>query len=144
MATPHDLTIETEPEPADIAVLEDRLYEFNTAATGIADGKLFGVFLRDAGGAVVGGAYGWSWGGTCHLRYLFIPAEMRGQGLGTRLMQAVEAEARARGGSQMLLETHDFQAPDFYRRLGFEVTAVVEGYPSGHSSLTMTKLLSAA
>jgi GNAT superfamily N-acetyltransferase len=144
MAEPQVLTIETELQPADIAVLEDRLYEFNAAGTGIADGKLFGVFLRAAGGAVIGGAYGWSWGGTCHLRYLFVPAEKRGQGLGTRLMQAVEAEARARGCGRMLLETHDFQAPEFYRRLGFAVTGVVEGYPRGHSLLTMTKLLSTA
>jgi len=77
----------------------------------------------------------------CHLRNLFVPAELRGQGQGTRLLRAVEQEARLRGCEQILLETHDFQAPEFYRRFGFEVTSVIEGYPRGHSSIIMVKPL---
>ena len=138
------LVIETEPDPADVSFLEDRLYEFNVAATGITNGKLFGLFLRGTDGGVIGGAYGWTWGGTCHLRYLFIPAEMRGQGHGKRLMQAIEQEARARGCCQILLETHDFQAPDFYHRLGFDLVGVVPDYPRGPSALMMVKRLTAA
>jgi len=137
------LLIETEPDPENVSFLEERLYEFNVAATGIADGKLFGLFLRGTDGDVIGGAYGWTWGGTCHLRYLFIPAEMRGQGHGRRLMRAIEQEARVRGCRQILLETHDFQAPEFYRRLGFEPAGVVSDYPLGHALLTMVKRLTA-
>jgi GNAT superfamily N-acetyltransferase len=84
------LIMESEPDPESIRLLEERLYEFNVLATGIADGKLFALFLHGSDGTVIGGAYGWSWGGTCHLRYLFVPSEMRRQGYGTRLMQAVE------------------------------------------------------
>src|SRR5258708_23029439 len=90
------LIVETEPDRENIRLLEERIYEFNVQATGIADGKLFGLFLRGTNGTVVGGAYGWSWGGTCYLRDLFVPADMRKQGHGTRLMQAVEQEARVR------------------------------------------------
>ena len=54
------LVIETEPDPADVSFLEDRLYEFNVAATGITNGKLFGLFLRGSDGGVIGGAYGWT------------------------------------------------------------------------------------
>ncbi len=109
--------------------------------TGIADGKSFGLLLRDPTGAVIGGAYGWSWGGTCYLRYLFVPAEMRNQGHGTRLMQAVEQEAGPRHRVQIVLETHDFQAPEFYRRLGFDVAGIVEDYPRGHRSFVLVKSL---
>jgi len=54
-----NLVIETEPKPEDIRLLEDRIYEFNVQATGIADGKLIALFLRDDKGAAVGGLYGW-------------------------------------------------------------------------------------
>ena len=135
------LVLETDPDPRDIRLLDDRLYAFNVQTTGITDGKLLASFLRDKDGAVVGGIYGWTWGETCYIRYLFIPAEMRHLGHGRGLMRAVEAEARARGCRQIVLTTHDFQAPEFYRRLGFEMAGRVEEYPRGHQYLTMVKRL---
>ena len=139
--THYSVNVDTDPDPEAVRLLEDRIYEFNVQQTGIADGKSFGLFLRDPTGVVIGGAYGWSWGGTCFLRYLFVPAELRKQGHGTSLMQAVEQEARLRHCVQIVLETHDFQAPEFYRRLGFDVAGVVEEYPKGHRSFVLVKPL---
>jgi GNAT superfamily N-acetyltransferase len=135
------LIVETEPDPRDVQLLEDRLYEFNVQATGIDDGKLLGLFLRGPDRDLIGGAYGWSWGDTCFLRYLFVPAGLRNKGYGTRLMRTVEQEARGRGCRQIVLQTHDFQAPEFYRKFGFAVTGVVEEYPRGHRLFTMVKQL---
>jgi GNAT superfamily N-acetyltransferase len=135
------LVVETNPSPNDARFLEEQLYDFGVQATGIGDGALFGVFLRGPDARVIGGAYGWTWGGTCYVRYLFVPADMRGQGHGTRLMRAVEQEAMARGCEQMIVETHDFQGPAFYRKLGFAIVGVVEGYPRGHQYLTLLKPL---
>ena len=136
-----NLVIETEPKPEDVRLLKDRIYKFNAQATGIADGKLFAVLLSDDNGATIGGIYCWTWGATCYVRYLYVPAHLRTQGHGSGLMGTVEVTARERGCAQIVLETHEFQAPEFYRRLGFEVTGCVEGYPHGHQCLTMVKLL---
>ncbi len=138
---PRALTVETEPKPEDIKFLEDGLIAFNIDKTGINDGDWLAVFIRGEDDAPRGGAFGWSWGGTCYVRYLFLAGELRGQGSGTRLMQAVEAEARARGCHQIMLDTHDFQAPEFYQKLGFEIVHRVEGYPRGHQYLTLLKRL---
>jgi GNAT superfamily N-acetyltransferase len=135
--------VETEPRAEDIRRLEEALYQFNVEATGIRDGQLFGLFLRSADGIAIGGANGWSWGETCYVRNFFIPAHLRGRGLGTQLMADVETEARKRGCRQIMLETHSFQAPGFYQKLGFAVTGRVEHYPIGHSYLTMIKRLAA-
>jgi hypothetical protein len=40
--------VETEPKLEDMLLLQDRIYEFNVQVTGVADGKLFACFLREA------------------------------------------------------------------------------------------------
>ena len=133
------LIVETESNPEHIRFLEESLHEFNVQATGIPDGTYLGVFLRAADGSIVGGAFGWTWGGTCHVRYLFVAANVRNQGRGTGLMRAVEKEARTRNCRQIVVKTHDFQAPRFYEKLGLEVVGHVADYPRGHQYLTLVK-----
>jgi len=133
--------MESEPSASDRRILEEQLYHANVRATGLADGKLFAAFLRGHDGSVIGGAEGWSWGGTCYIRHLFVPAPLRRAGLGTRLMTAVEDEARARECKQIILDTYDFQAPEFYLRLGFEPAASVANYVGIYRYLTFIKRL---
>lgn len=136
-----DLPVLDEPDRRDVELLEDRLAEHNMAYTGITDGRLLAILLRDDHNDIIAGLYGWTWGGCCEIRSLWVHEEWRGQGLGTRLMAAAEAEARARGVAQMVLSTHSFQAPEFYRRLGFEAVGAVEDYPAGHRLIYLRKLL---
>nr|WP_276329352.1 GNAT family N-acetyltransferase [Bradyrhizobium erythrophlei] len=63
------------------------------------------------------------------------------QGYGTRSVEAVEAEAINRGCDQIVLRTHDFQAPQFYIKLGFAVIGRIPDYPVDHQEITMIKLL---
>jgi hypothetical protein len=49
MATP-ELVVRTDPTPAEIGFLEDRLYEFNAQVTGLVDALGLAVFGRDAQG----------------------------------------------------------------------------------------------
>jgi hypothetical protein len=55
--------IETNPTPEHIQYLEDRLYEFNSAATGITDGQGLAIFVRDEQDRIVAGICGHTWGG---------------------------------------------------------------------------------
>ena len=125
------LVVETAPDRNDIHFLEEEIYAFNVQATGIADGILLAVFLRGPDDKVIGGAYGWTWGNTCYVRDLFVPENMQTQGHGTKIMCAIEEEAAARGCVQIVLETHSFQAPEFYGKLGFAVCGIVDNYPRG-------------
>ena len=137
-----EFRIVTDPSPEQIAFLEDRLYEFNVAATGIGTGEHLAIVVRDERDRVVAGICGNTWGGVCEIRQLWVDASRRGTGVGRGLLQAAETEARRLGCAQMVLSTFSFQAPQFYARYGFEVVSIVEDFPLGHRSLLLRKRLS--
>src|SRR5262245_66125809 len=100
-----ELVINTEPTADEVQYLEDRLYEFNSAATGITDGEWLAIFVRDDDHRIVAGICGNTWGGCAEIRQFWVEETQRKQGLGTRLLGAAEQEARRRGCRQMLLMT---------------------------------------
>lgn len=132
--------VESEPSSDDMLRLDDLLYAYNVERTGLTDGRRLAILLRGSRGEVIGGLLGWTWGGTCCVDLLYLPVALRGQGEGRSLMATAEAEARARGCERMVVRTHDFQAPNFYRKIGFAPVSDVE-YPQGYRTITFLKLL---
>jgi len=141
--TSGDLRVEGDPRREDIALLDARLYEFNAAASGVDDGRSMAIFVRDGRGEVVAGLHGWTWGGTAFVRALWVREDLRGRGLGARILAAAEAEAVARGCHQMHLDSHSYQAPGFYRRLGYEVIGELPGWPGPDTRTFLRKRLAA-
>lgn len=133
--------IESNPSPLDVHFLEERIYDYNVGATGIADGDGLAIFVRDADGRIVAGIAGYTWGGSCEIRQLWVEQSRRRQGLGTQLLTAAEAEARRRGAHHIVLWTHTFQAPDFYRKHGFTALFAHDDHPRGHGQLLLRKSL---
>ncbi len=131
-----------ETDPAGVEdELRRRLYAFNTAQTGVDDGRLLVLDLTDNHDTLVGGLFGWTWGGTCFVDLLYVDEDRRGQGLGRAIMTALEQEARDRGCRQIVLATHDFQAPGFYATLGFVEVGRFAEYPVGGAQLLLAKQL---
>lgn len=94
---------------------------------------------RDAEGRVVAGLVA-----ELALEWLFVEKfwvdeNLRGQGLGGRLLAAAEDWARARGAVGAHLYTSSFQAPAFYRRQGYREIGRLEGRPAGHDRLWFAK-----
>ena len=135
------MPIETTPASADIQFLDDRIYEFNTSTTGIDNGAFLTILVRDDAGTIVAGLHGWTWGDCCEIKTLWVQADRRRQGLGSRLLVAAETEARRRGARQIVLSSHTFQAPAFYHRHGYETLFVIQGYPSPHGQHYLRKRL---
>ena len=140
--------MDDEPAPVDGSaadalrvVLGERLYEYNVEATGIADGRELTFVHRNEAGELVAGLAGHTWGGYAEVQYLWVSADARGSGLGSRLLRAAEDEARRRGCAKLVLSTHSFQAPAFYARHGYVRILELQDQPRGHSSILLTKAL---
>ncbi len=123
--------------------LEDRIYEFNVRSTGVADGRGLALTVRDNDGRIVAAALGHTWGGTCELKQVWVDEPLRRRGLGRELVLGAiaEAEAEARGCTQLLLATHSFQAPRFYEKLGFRELFRLDDYPRGHAEIWLLRAL---
>ncbi len=139
--TKEELRVEDSPRREDMALLDERLYEFNAAASGVDDGRLLAIFVRDADGEIVAGLHGWTWGGTGFVQTLWVREDLRGRGLGTRILAAAEREAIKRGCHQMHLDSHGYQAPGFYRRLGYAVIGELPGWPGDDTRIFFRKTL---
>src|SRR6185369_8544336 len=113
-----EFVVETDPLPEQVQYLEDRLYDFNARVTRITDGEGLAIFVRDDGGHIVAGICGHTWGGYCEIRQFWVEESQRGRGLGTRLLEAAEHEARRRGCRQMFLMTLLSKPRPFTRSAG--------------------------
>jgi GNAT superfamily N-acetyltransferase len=135
------LRFEEEPAAADIAFLENQINEHNADITGHHDGRMLAIFLRDDRGAIRAGLSGHTWGGCAELKWLWVREAERRSGIGSRLLAAAEREAQARGCRQIVLSTHSFQAPEFYKKHGYTVSGEHPGYPVGGSLIFLRKAL---
>ncbi|MFJ1606873.1 GNAT family N-acetyltransferase [Streptomyces sp. NPDC088253] len=132
-------------------LLRRRLRDTNTQASPIlralrgtpAERELpLHVWALDADGALAGGLVGHTWTTWLHVTYLWVDAPHRGAGLGGRLLAEAERLAHEeRGCRNSRLETWDFQAPEFYKKHGYEVVCVIPDYPPGITEYTLTKQL---
>lgn len=100
--------------------------------------KRFAIVLKKHG-QIVGGAvasinFDWVYVGT-----LWVDDSLRGQGVGKKLMRAVESHSHQQGLHGVYLYTIDFQAPEFYRKIGYRVMGTLPNRPQGHTATYYSK-----
>jgi putative acetyltransferase len=107
-----------------------------------ASGVTFYV-ARGADGTALGCVAAADMGDYVEVKRLFVASEARGTGLGRKLMEHLEAEARAQGHRLIRLETGDklVAAGMLYARIGFTRRGPFADYPDAPSSTFMEKTL---
>jgi GNAT superfamily N-acetyltransferase len=124
------------------ALISSGLDHFNIDTTGINDRRALAVLVHDkASGKVLGGLTGRTSLGLLFIDLVYLPANLRGVGLGADLLQMAEDEARQRGCKAGVLYTISFQAPGFYEKFGWQRFGEIPCNPPGASRVFMTKTL---
>ena len=131
MGRPYQLTVEDDPDPRDLALLEDKLAAAAVAAVGAGEEEEFGIFVRDGADRIVAGASASVWGECCQIHTLWVDGPHRGHGLATQLMTEAEATARRRGCRLVMGLTYDVLTSGFYDRLGYRTVGTIEDCPAG-------------
>ena len=118
------------------------LDEFNEQVAGLGDRRALNVIVKAAdSNEVLGGAVGRTSLGLAFLDLFYLPGSLRGSGLGTKILEAFEEEARRRGCGSAVLYTISFQAPGFYEKNGWTSFGEIASEREGISRVFMTKKL---
>lgn len=78
-------------------------------------------FIAKENNKVVGIITGRSYYKEIHINDLIVLEEYRNKQIGSKLIEAVENFYRNKGFENINLTTYRFQAPDFYKKCGFEI-----------------------
>lgn len=99
------------------------------------------AFVCRSEGNLLGHITGKSFYGGLHIKLLIVNQTMRGKGLGTALMNKAFQRGRELDCHFTYLETLNFQALDFYKKLGFVLDYTRTGYNHGVSMHYLSKEL---
>ena len=93
------------------------------------------VYALDEEGSVVGGLTGQTneipeW---LEISVMWVAEDRRGRGMGRRLMELAEEEAKRRGCLYARLASSEYQAPDFYCKAGYRLYGELRDCPRGET-----------
>ena len=86
----------------------------------------FLFIAKDDDGEIIGAITGHAYYNEVYVGDLIIGKNHRREGLGSKLIKAVEDAFKGKGYDIMTLTTFGFQAPIFYQKLGFEIEFIRE------------------
>ncbi len=83
-------------------------------------------FVAEDDGKVAGVITGRAYYNEVHIGDLIVGKEYRRSGVGGKLVAAVEDSYKGKGYGKITLTTFGFQAPEFYKKLGYDLEFVRE------------------
>ena len=120
------MSVETNPDPGDLALLEAKVAEAAVTAAGVAEEQELAVFMRHADGTVAAGLSGVVVGGCLDLQSMWVEESLRGRGLARFLFEQAEAEARRRGCAMVTLVAYDVTTGRMFERMGYRAAGIIE------------------
>ena len=142
MASHPDIVIPDAPNDTHRDIVWNALVEYNDSQVGSSGFQPLAILVNDP---VTGEPAGGLWGKTaynwCFVELFVIPKQCRGQDLGSKVLSQAEDIARSRGCIGLWLDTYWFQAPEFYKKQGYEIVGTLPDYPRGGPRYFLKKSL---
>lgn len=87
------------------------------------------LYVEDEKGNLLAGLVAETFENWLEIEYLFVKEGLRGQGIGSKLLEQAENEAKNRNCQFAFVNTYQFQAPDFYKMHGYKEAFALQDYP---------------
>ncbi|CDZ77535.1 N-acetylglutamate synthase [Legionella massiliensis] len=134
-----ELEVDNNPSPANNAVLREGIVSFNVSHLH-ERANHFSIFVRNEQKEIIGGATVWQHSDAMYIDILWFAEQYRRKSLGSRVIEELFKQARAKNINNIFVDTFDFQALDFYLKKGFVVIARLEKFLLGHDRIYLKKV----
>ena len=102
---------------------------YNRSKRETAESEPLNLYVEDEHGQLLAGLVAETFGNWLEIEYLFVKEGLRGQGIGSQLLQQAESEAKKRNCRFAFVNTYQFQAPAFYQKYGYKEVFTMKDYP---------------
>lgn len=130
-----------DPTKNEIDFIRESLMRFNEERVGKDGHSPLCLVEHDTDGSIIGGLIGGTYWGWMYVDILWIHENHRRKGIGSTLLAEAEKEAVRRGCHHVHLDTMSWQAPDFYKKHGYEVIGILPDIPEGNQKYLLQKTL---
>lgn len=107
----------------------DLIRSYNRSKREAAESEPLNLYVEDDSGELMAGLVAETFGNWLEIEYLFVKEDLRGQGIGSQLLQQAESEAKKRNCRFAFVNTYQFQAPAFYQKYGYKEVFTLKDYP---------------
>jgi predicted acetyltransferase len=135
------ISFESNPNARDIEVLADGIKAYAKEKKALAPWDYFAFFIRDHDNNIMGGCDGNALYGCLYIDQLWISETIRHAGWGTKLIDAVLDYGKKCGCTFASVDTMDWEALNFYQKLGFKVELERTGFHKNSVSYSLRKEL---
>jgi GNAT superfamily N-acetyltransferase len=126
--------IEPNATEANVAAVREPLRRFEASVLPADNPRQVVAFARDSGMDIVGGVIAHTYHRTLIIDDLWVREDLRRQGLGTRLVQCAEDEAKRLDCCMAMTGTFEsLGARPFFERIGYRVVSTSRDTPRGHT-----------
>ena len=133
--------IKGEPSAENKRALVDGMLAYHASHGHPRKTDIYSIFIKDDNNKPIAGVIvSFLWNGM-HIDSLWVEESQRNKGLGRKLMELTEAEGVKRGSSVAYTDTFTWQAPEFYKKLGYVQYGVIDNFPEGNSLYYFSKKL---
>ena len=111
--------------------VRNKLIEFNKKIVPNVRFEEVHLCVKNDTGEIIAGLNGivcWNW---MEIDILWVDEGHRGEGHGAQLLQEADRIAREKNCTFITLNTFSFQAPEVYKKYGYEAIAIIEDAPIG-------------
>ena len=110
-------------------IIGDLIRSYNRSKREVAESEPLNLYIEDEHGEIMAGLVAETFGNWLEIEYLFVKEDLRGQGIGSQLLQQAESEAKKRNCRFAFVNTYQFQAPAFYQKHGYQEVFILKDYP---------------